>query len=351
MSVKVAASYNWFISPCTLIIDNGKGGIRGIVTFESPFQRTWDEDGLNLEGVFNFTYRGKNIKNVSFGVTLTCKLSETFMQQWYTENFNAIITAYEAAYKKFLDDQAKLDAEQKDKEAEAKEKSSNFYRYMEHDVLKHNCVAYLLQDYLNVLGQSFTNGDKMENFEVYLNEDLDKYTALAKFLEQAFEWEIMDYTFYPYYWANRKMWQEMYVSESVDPLFRSFLQAGMARVIVTVKPGFEDAVQFFLTTGKIWNGGEVPVIGDSLYMSIVDEMRQPTGKAQGKFWITRLPTTLTILQDKSTGLPVDQPLPIFHENNPENCENPLELESDTSFIQRDIQLNRSDKTESTLPKD
>jgi hypothetical protein len=351
MSVKVTASYGWFVTPCILYIDNGKGGLRGIITFESPFQRTWDEDGLNLEGTFNFTYRGKNVKNVSFGVTLTCKLSETFMQQWYTENFNAIITAYEAAYKKFLDDQAKLDAEQKDKEAEAKEKSSNFYRYMEHDVLKHNCVAYLLQDYLNVLGQNFTNGDKMENFEVYLNEDLDKYTALAKFLEQAFEWEIMDYTFYPYYWANRKMWQEMYVSESVDPLFRSFLQAGMARVIVTVKPGFEDAVQFFLTTGKIWNGGEVPVIGDPLYMSIVDEMRQPTGKAQGKFWITRLPTTLTILQDKSTGLPVDQPLPIFHENNPENCENPMELESDTSFVQRDIQLNRSDKTESTLPKD
>ncbi|MBL7879023.1 MAG: hypothetical protein JNN23_04065, partial [Chryseobacterium gambrini] len=32
--------------------------------------------------------------------------------------------------------------------------------------------------------------------------------ALAKFMEQAFEWEIMDYTFYPYYWANRKSWQE-----------------------------------------------------------------------------------------------------------------------------------------------
>lgn len=351
MKVQYAAIQNFFLFAKVLIVSNGKGGDRGIITVNSPFQGTWFEDGLNVEGTFNFLYRGQNVRELSLGVTLSCKLSDTFMQQWYNENFNAIITAYETAYKKFLEDQAKLDAEQKDKEAEAKEKSSNFYRYMEHDVLKHNCVAYLLQDYLNVLGQSFTNGDKMENFQVYLNEDLDKYTALAKFLEQAFEWEIMDYTFYPYYWANRKMWQEMYVSESVDPLFRSFLQAGMARVIVTVKPGFEDAVQFFLTTGKIWNGGEVPVIGDPLYMSIVDEMRQPTGKPQGKYWITRLPTTLTILQDKSTGLPVNQPLPIFPENDHENCENPLELETETSFEQRNIQLNRSDKTESTLPKD
>ena len=95
-------------------------------------------------------------------------------------------------------------------------------------------------------------------------------------------------------------------------------------MVVTVKPGFEDAIQFFLTTGKIWNGGEVPVIGDPMYMSLVEEMKAPTGIAQGKYWITRIPRTLTILQDKSTGLAVDQPLPIFPETDVDNCENPLE---------------------------
>lgn len=74
------------------------------------------------------------------------------------------------------------------------EKTGNFYRYMEADVLKHNCIAYLLQDYLNVLGQPFTKGETMPTFEVILGEKLDRYTALAKFMEQAFEWEIMDYT-------------------------------------------------------------------------------------------------------------------------------------------------------------
>lgn len=329
-------------------VSNGKGGERDMSFGSKINQGTVWESGLNLSGAFNFIYRGRNIEDVTLNVTLYCKLSDAFMQAWQQENFDAIIKAYEEAYKKFQEEQARLDAEQKEKEAEAKEKVGTFYRYMEHDVLKHNCIAYLLQDYLNVLGQSFTAGDKMENFQVFLNENLDKYTALSKFMEQAFEWEIMDYTFYPYYWANRKMWQEMYVSESVDPLFRSFLQAGMARVIVTVKPGFEDAVQFFLTTGKIWNGGEVPVIGDPMYMSIVDEMRQPTGKPQGKYWITRVPTTLTIIQDKSTGLEVDQPLPIFIENDPENCENPTELETETSFDHREIQLSHGTIADSTL---
>ena len=56
----------------------------------------------------------------------------------------------------------------------------------------------------------------------------------------------------------------------------------MGRVIVTVKTGFEDAIQFFMNTGRIWNGGEVPVIGDPMYLSIVDELREPAGKPQGK---------------------------------------------------------------------
>ncbi|CAI8841398.1 hypothetical protein [Chryseobacterium sp. IT-36CA2] len=309
--------------------------------------------GLNVTGTVSFQVKGHNVSNYNIKVTVNCELSDEYINNWKTEAFSSIIKAYDAAYAKFQEDQARLDAEQKEKEAQLKERQDTFYRYMEHDVLKHNCIAYLLQDYLYTLGQETTNGagDKttMDNFQVYLNENLDKYTALAKFMEQAFEWEIMDYTFYPYYWANRKSWQEFYLSESMDPLFRSFLQAGMARIIVTVKPGFEAAVQFFLETGIIWNGGSVPVIGDPMYMSIVDEMRQPTGEPQGKYWITRIPTTLTILQDKSTGLPVNQPLPIFPENDPKNCENPLELEFETSFsLDEDAQLQHGDKETSTL---
>ncbi len=131
----------------------------------------------------------------------------------------------------------------------------------------------------------------------------------------------MSYNFYPYFWGAKKDWGELYQSESIDPLFRSFLQSGMARVVVTVKPGFEDAVQFYMSTGKIWNGGEVPVIGDPLYLSLVDEMREPTGEKVGKFWLTRIPTSLNILQAQSIGLEVSEALP-FTPENAVDCENP-----------------------------
>lgn len=307
--------------------------------------------GFLLENSVKVPYNGNYLNSVSINLNLHCKLSDAYLNNWKQESFDAIIKAYEAAYADFLAKQKEAEEKAKQQEEENKNKLSVFYRDMERVILKHNCIAYLLQDYLNTLGQKFTAGDQMKNFEVILGEKLEQYAALAKFMEQAFEWEIMDYTFYPYYWAHRDEWQKMYLSEDADPLFRSFLQSGMARVIVTVKPGFEDAVQFFMTTGRIWNGGEVPVIGDPMYMSIVDEMRQPTGVPQGKYWITRVPTTLTILQAQSVGLQVaeDQPLPIFPEEHPENCENPKELEGETSFSLDDIRLEGTGDDKTTLP--
>ncbi|WP_228383988.1 hypothetical protein [Chryseobacterium sp. JM1] len=286
---------------------------------------------------FTLTFHIYYMDLVSLKVTKYCTLSEEFMEGWRKENFDAIIKAYEEAYANFLAKQKELEEKAKEAAEAAKEKKDslgNFYRDMEAVILKHNCIAYLLQDYL-ALGKEFTSGTQMSNFKVILGEELEQYTALAKFMEQAFEWNIMDYTFYPYYWASSQRWQEMYLSQNTDPLFRSFLQAGMARVIVTVKPGFEDAVQFFMSTGKIWNGGEVPVIGDPMYLSIVDEMREPVGVKQGKPWITTLPTSLNILQEGSAGLRTLNALP-FTKENPEEFEVPSDVVTeDTDFVKND----------------
>lgn len=88
-----------------------------------------------------------------------------------------------------------------------------------------------------------------------------------------------------------------------------------------------------------------------MYMSIVDELRQPTGEPQGKYWISRIPTTLTILQAESVGLKVTQPLPIFPEDHPENCENQKDLETESSFFKEDLRMESPDNKPSTLPKE
>ncbi|PWN64572.1 hypothetical protein [Chryseobacterium oncorhynchi] len=320
------------------------GGMPQLIeTYSNNDDRIAEYTPQNVKGAYDFVYQGHNIDSINFNFEVTCKLSDEYMDVWKQENFDAIIKAYQSAYDAFLEKQKELEKKTKEEQEKNKENlnSNNFYRSMESVILKHNCIAYLLQDY-GALGKNLTNSAKtMQDFSIILDDNLDQYTALAKFMEQAFEWSIMDYTFYPYYWANREEWQKMYLSNSTDPLFRNFLQAGMARVIVTVNPGFEDAVQFFMSTGRIWNGGEVPVIGDPLYLSIVDEMREPVGLKQGKAWITTLPTSLNILQEDSAGLKTLTALP-FTKENPEEFEVPSDVVTETEFSIIDAQLNSGD---------
>ncbi|MGU3374352.1 hypothetical protein [Chryseobacterium sp. M5A1_1a] len=320
------------------------GGMPQLIeTYSNNDDRTAEYTPKNVTGAYDFIYQGHNIDSINFAFEITCKPSDVYMEIWKQENFDAIIKAYQAAYDAFMEKQKELENKAKEEAEKNKEtlNSNNFYRSMESVILKHNCIAYLLQDY-GALGKNLTNSAKtMQDFSIILDDNLDQYTALAKFMEQAFEWSIMDYTFYPYYWANREEWQKMYLSNSTDPLFRNFLQAGMARVIVTVNPGFEDAVQFFMSTGRIWNGGEVPVIGDPLYLSIVDEMREPVGMKQGKAWITTLPTSLNILQEGSAGLKTLTALP-FTKENPEEFEVPSDVITETEFSIVDAKLNSGD---------
>lgn len=263
-------------------------------------------------------------------LSIDCQLTPEAKKQWLQKAFNAIINAYEEA----LIEYNNAISEENNKAVQIKDSNPNFYRQIENTVLRKNCISYMADratDSTHGYGLSgLTQGSTFKDYETTLSSKLDKYTAFVKFMEQAFEWDNLSYYLYPYYWGNKQNWADLYQSENTDPLFRAFLQSGMARVVVTVRPGFEDVVQFYLATGKIWNGGEVPVIGDELYLSIVDEMKQPKGEKQGKAWLTRLPTTLNILQAESIGLKVAHALP-FTTENPDDFEVPSEVITEEKF--------------------
>ncbi len=263
-------------------------------------------------------------------LTITCVLTEDAKRQWQLKAFKAIIDAYEVALVEYNNS---VSAE-KDKAVAINDANPTFYRQIENTILRKNCISYMADRASNAVHgyglSNLTQGSSFADYETRLSKDLDKHTAFVKFMEQAFEWENLSYYLYPYYWGNKQNWSDLYQAENTDPVFKAFLQSGMARVVATVRPGFEDAVQFYLATGKVWNGGEVPVIGDDLYLSIVDEMKQPKGKKHGKAWITRLPTSLNILQAESIGLKVAHALP-FTIENPNDFEVPSEVITEDRF--------------------
>ncbi|WP_449386724.1 hypothetical protein [Chryseobacterium lineare] len=287
-------------------------------------------DGLNVKDRLEFSFGTGESPIIQGALNITCELTVEARNAWLQKTFNAIINAYEDALTAYNNAKAEAD----NKAVVIKDSNPNFYRQIENTILRKNCISYMSDrtaDSTRGYGLSgLTQGNSFNDYETVLSSKLDQYTAFVKFMEQAFEWDNLSYYLYPYYWGNKKNWIDLYQSENTDPLFRNFLQSGMARVIVTVRPGFEDAVQFYLATGKIWNGGEVPVIGDELYLSIVDEMKQPKGEKQGKAWLTRLPTTLNILQAESIGLKVAHALP-FTTENPDDFEVPSEVITPEKF--------------------
>ncbi len=181
-----------------------------------------------------------------------------------------------------------------------------FFRDIEQSVLRKACISYLLE--VNTMGaNAFYTGNTVENYAISQTQTMENYGSLVKFMEQAFEWELISYNFYAFYWANKAEWSDLYKFECNDPLFRSFMQAGMARVVVTVRPGFESAVSYYMAQGKIWGGGQMPVLGDPLYLSITDELVHPKYDIESS-WETVVPTSLIGLQSsgvaiKAEGLP------------------------------------------------
>ncbi|MCY0976385.1 hypothetical protein PGH12_11095 [Chryseobacterium wangxinyae] len=274
--------------------------------FSSPYSQL-----IPISTTFYNQFSGTVNFTINLNLTLEAK------NAWLRKTFNKIIEAYELELEKY--NQALSEA--KALGVQIKGSNPGFYRKIENTVLRKNCISYMIDQNpgaaltfgKNKYYQTDNATESFTNTEIKLDSGLDQYAAFVKFMEQAFEWDIMSYYFYPYYWGKRDRWSDMYQFDDNDPTFRAFMQSGMARVIVTVRPGFEEAVRHFLATGQIWNGGEVPVIDDPMFLSIVDEMRSALGKKQGEPWREKIPTSLTILQADSIGLRVEKALPC-------NCE-------------------------------
>jgi hypothetical protein len=247
----------------------------------------------------------RDLGGLGISIIAHCRRSAEVYKAWQQNTFNNIMAAYEQQLSNYND---QLAAQKQ--QPENKPTNPQFYRNIENTVLRKNCIGYLAGHHN--LGKHQYSGNGVGGLQPILSAQSDRYAALAKFMEQAFEWELMGYQFYPFYWAGKESWQSLYQADVSDPLFRSFLQAGMARVVVTVRPGFEEAVLYYMQTGKVWNGGQTPISGDALHLSVVEDLKKPAYYVE-ETWETRVPSALTMIQAGSLGL-LTQGLPCCHDN-------------------------------------
>lgn len=115
------------------------------------------------------------------------------------------------------------------------------------------------------------------NTQAVASNDADNSTYKAvlahgdiiRFLHHAIEWENVNYVLYPYIWTSVDRWDLKQSLFHADYEHRSFLRAGAARVVLTIRPDYEKAFLSFIKTLSLDS-----FLPDSdPYMKISDEIK------------------------------------------------------------------------------
>jgi len=117
----------------------------------------------------------------------------------------------------------------------------------------------------------------LEAFGLSPSEENNRDPRIIRFIHHALEWENMLYFLYPYFWAdpNKEIgnkvdeehpyWEFKKYLDHPDPMHRAFLKAGAARVVLPVRPGFEEAFLAFV------NGSDIGDLPPAPYLEIGKE--------------------------------------------------------------------------------
>lgn len=92
---------------------------------------------------------------------------------------------------------------------------------------------------------------------------------IIRFLHHAIEWENVNYVMYPYFWSDPDRWDLKQNLLHEDFVHQAFLQAGAARVVLTIRPGFEESFLAFMETAD----SESTLPPDHPYMTIAQEIK------------------------------------------------------------------------------
>jgi hypothetical protein len=239
----------------------------------------------------------------ALAAVVTFTLTTEAYRAWQIKTYDAIASAYADSVTKYEQKVAELKAVA---QADAARTVAQFGAPPSQNLqtikseLKKSCIALVTRQWYDSFGSVLDGDPPVFDFDLAAAQG-----SIIRFFEQAFEWDQLQYVFYPYYWGRHEMWAKRFKRQDIDPAFLEFLQAGEARVLVPVRPGFEEAITHYLETGEVWNGdGDPPPITSPLYVSIVTEIQERTDAPgdelpMGEPWETHVPTPLVIVRRES----------------------------------------------------
>jgi hypothetical protein len=246
-------------------------------------------------GSIPFALATNEVSDIAVAVEVKCRRTNRATDKWRLETHGKIMDAYRA---RLADYEEKIAALEAQAGIAIRGRNPGLNLELMKDELKKDCISILTAQHYDLFGAIGSSSAGLPQIDLSESDAEGRY---VRFFEQAFEWEHMTWITYPYFWGRKSQWAERISYEDEDPRFNQFLKAGYCRVVVPARLGFEGAIDHFMTTGDVWQGGPLPPISNPLYLPIADEIAEQLDRPgdeqpQGAPWLVRIPTTLVRLR-------------------------------------------------------
>jgi len=228
-------------------------------------------DLIGKTGKLFLGYGVRDVWAAEIKVNLTLKLKDEVRQQWQYKVWAAIRDAAMARYSSHLE--ILKDRLDRLTQAVGSQDSLSLRKVEREEVMK-GVLRWLLGSNLQFGSPTSETlyDPTTQTIDPRTWADVLSYGEFIKFLHNAIEWENMVYFLYPYFWSHVQSWELRKYLDHPDPIHKAFLRAGAARVVLTIRPGFEQAFTKLLQLGSFYDALQTEGL-DHPYVTIAEEMQ------------------------------------------------------------------------------
>ncbi|MFF2079122.1 hypothetical protein ACFVXG_30760 [Kitasatospora sp. NPDC058162] len=212
------------------------------------------------------------------GLTASVELDPTTVEQWRNDVWTAL---FDAAQARYLAHQEEISAQIAAIEDQLSNVDTLTLRREESDEIMKSVLRFILGPTVDLMpadviaaflaaGVDLPHGIGFDDPTLGLT--LDQWTLVRqhedviRFINEAIEWENVVSFLYSYFWDVPPAWQFIRALRHPDANRQAFLRAGSARVVLTVRKGWEEAWMRYAVGGSI--GATIP----APYLSVAQEI-------------------------------------------------------------------------------
>jgi hypothetical protein len=237
----------------------------------------------------------QGISTLAVGIEIICQPTDTAIAAWQTKTHGLILAGNQRRLAEYAERVANRDAG-------ARLQLQNLTNAQKLEVMRSELKRTTLAVLTNQNFSTF-NANRIDSYGFPYPDvgSVNVLSAYIRFFEQAVEWQHLECAFLPYFWGGQSSWVSKLLSSETNQQFAAFLTSGAARVVLPIRPGYEQAFDRFLNTGKTPTTDELLDVGGPLWVSLVTQLRdQANPEANetpfGQPWQFRLASGLVRLR-------------------------------------------------------